>query len=113
MNQGESTAHPTTISLIVNGQNLPFEVDTGAVHTVINMNVWYKLGSPFLRPSKLKLKSYGRTTLQIKGECTINVEYGQEIFNLSIVVIYGPGPALVGLQWIKILQLDLNSLVHG
>ena len=38
--------------------------------------------------------------------------FAQRRYDLSPVVIDNDGAPLLGLQWLRILQLDLNSLVH-
>jgi predicted aspartyl protease len=99
--------------LRVNGHHCTFELDTGALHTIISINNWNKLGSPVIRPSKFQLKSFGVTTLRIKGECDVNVEYTEQKFILSAIVAYESRPPLLGPQWINRLQLDLNHIVYG
>ncbi|CAF1519589.1 unnamed protein product, partial [Adineta steineri] len=113
INQKESTTDSTRISLLVNDINIPFDLDTGAAHTVINMDVWHKLGSPVMHSSKIKLNCYNGTILKIIGQCNVNVEHNGRIFDLHIIVVDGNGISLLGLQWIKIMKLDLNTIIHG
>ncbi|CAF4740262.1 unnamed protein product, partial [Rotaria sp. Silwood2] len=51
------------------------ELDTGTFNTIISMEDWYKLGSPVIQPSNLKLKCYSGNTLKIKGECNVKVQW--------------------------------------
>ncbi|CAF3680882.1 unnamed protein product [Rotaria sordida] len=109
----QSINHSSTISLKVNGYDVTFELDTGTFNTIISMEDWYKLGSPTIRPSKLKLKCYSGNILKIKGECNVKVQYENQNYNLSMIIIHGASPPLLGLQWINIMQLDLNCIIYG
>ncbi|CAF1541629.1 unnamed protein product [Rotaria sp. Silwood1] len=109
----QSIKHSSTIPLKVNGYDFTFELDTGTFNTIISMEDWYKLGSPTIHPSKLKLKCYSGNALKIKGECNVKVQYQNQSYNLSMIIIYGASPPLLGLQWINIMQLDLNQLIHA
>ncbi|CAF4799109.1 unnamed protein product [Rotaria sp. Silwood1] len=46
-------------------------------------------------------------------ECNVKVQYQNQSYDLSMIVIYGASPPLLGLQWINIMQLDLNQLIHA
>ena len=103
----------TAVPLRINGHNCTFELDTGAPHTIISMKDWNNLGSPNLRASNFQLKSFGGTSIRIKGECEVDVEYKQQKFNLFAIVVNESGPSLLGLQWMNQLHLDLNEIVYG
>ena len=77
------------------------------------MEDWYKIGSPTLHPSNAILKCYSGRTLKIKGECNVKVQYANKTYNLSAIISCDKSSPLLGLQWINIMQLDLNSIVHG
>jgi predicted aspartyl protease len=108
----DQSTYSTTVSLRVNDRDLNFQMDTGATDTIININDWYKLGSPTLRSSQLIINCYNGARLQVKGKCDVKVQYKNQYFNLPIIVINGNKPSLLGLNWIKILQFDVNQIVH-
>ncbi len=109
----QSIVQPSTISLCINGHICPMEVDTGAVNTIIDIMTWHKIGSPSIHTSKIQLKCYSGSTLHVKGECLVNVEYNNCSFQLPIVVVHSSRPSLLGLHWIHQLKLDLNHIIHG
>lgn len=109
----QSPISTPVIPLRINGHDCLFEVDTGALHTIITVNVWNKSGSPNIRRSNLQLKSFGGTLLEIKGECAVTVEYQRQQFNLSAIVVNESGPSLLGIQWIHHLHMDLNLIIYG
>jgi hypothetical protein len=100
------------ISLEVNATPITFEIDTGSSHTIISMSDWHRLQLPPLSSSKLRLKCYSGTSLSITGECFVPVKYNNHIYNLKLIVVQDAHPPLLGLQWIRLLQLDLNNLIR-
>jgi hypothetical protein len=100
------------ILLEVNGNPITFEIDTGSSHTIISMLDWHRLQSPPLSSSKLRLKCYSGNCLAITGECFVPVEYHNHIYNLKLIVVKDAHLPLLGLQWIRLLQLDLNNLIR-
>jgi hypothetical protein len=102
----------TTVPLTVNGLELQFELDTGTFNTIVAVEDWRKLNSPKIHPSNLALKCYGGTPLTVRGECTLQVTHDNRVCDLPVVIVNGSGPSLLGLHWIRALQLDLNQLVH-
>jgi transposase InsO family protein len=102
----------STISLHVNSYDFTFELDTGTFNTIIGIQDWKKLGSPPIRSSTLKFKCYSGYSLKVKGECYVQVKYKEKHYNLPMIIIYDTNPPLLGLQWIKTMQIDLNQLVY-
>jgi transposase InsO family protein/predicted aspartyl protease len=101
------------VTLLINGRRFTLELDTGSTNTIISEQDWKKIGSPSIHPSKYKLKCYSGQMLQVKGECEVNVNHGKQNFILSMIVVHGNSLPLLGLEWIKSLKLDMNSIVHG
>ena len=53
-----STDHKIIIHPLLNGKQVPMEVDTGATKTVMSVNTWRSLGKPKLNSCDLILKTY-------------------------------------------------------
>jgi predicted aspartyl protease len=109
----QSRSYSTIVPLQVNNHNLNFDLDTGTNHTIINVKDWRNIGSPIIRPSTTKLQSYNSIRLQVKGQCNVRVNYKGKTFNLIMIVVHGTGLPLLGLQWIKSMEIDVNDIVHG
>ena len=58
---------------MLNGKEVPMEVDTGATKSVMSENTWQSLGKLKLSSCDLILKSYSGETLKIKGIATVEV----------------------------------------
>lgn len=108
-----SSARSVMVPLQVNDVRLQFELDTGTLHTLVSHRDWQRLGSPQLRPTTLTLTCYDGQSLVVCGESMVSVRHGQQRHDLSLVVVDNDGPPLLGLHWLRILQIDLNRLVHG
>lgn len=106
-------ATKASVRIQINGQYIVFELDTGANNTIIPISQWKNIGSPKLSPTNIKLKSYNGTPISISGQCTADVSYNGKQFRLPIIVTNCEATALIGLQWIRKLHIDLNQLVLG
>ncbi|CAF4447255.1 unnamed protein product [Rotaria socialis] len=111
-NSNKLNNYSCTVPLKVNDHDIDFQLDTGTFNTIIIINDWYKTGSPTIHPSQLQLKCYSGTRIKIKGECYVTVQYQNKNFQLLMILVNGKSEPLIGLKWINILQLDLNSLIH-
>ena len=84
------SAHPITVELEVNRKKLRMEIDTGAAVSVISMDTYQKLFSDTsLNTSTLRLKTYT---------------------GLSLTVVEGSGPSLLGRDWLCHLTLDWKAI---
>ena len=48
--------------------------------------------------------------MSVRGCITVSVSYRQQQKELSMLVVQGEGPTLLGRDWLKELQLDWNGL---
>ena len=57
-----TSAKPIRVSVVINGQSLDMELDTGASVSLISESTYFKLWNsdslPTLKPSKVRLKTY-------------------------------------------------------
>ena len=63
-----------------------------------------------LQVSKACLRTYTGEKLKVLGEITVSVSYRQQLLQLSLLVVHGQGPTLLGRDWLKYLKLDWNQL---
>ena len=81
---------------VLNGKQVPMEVDTGATKTVMSEHTWKSLGKPKLNSCDLILKTYSGKTLKVKGIATVEVSFNQQTASLPVVILEGNGPTLFG-----------------
>lgn len=105
---------PYLVEVKVNGHPLTMEVDSGAaVSLATEAAVAPLMSSAQLQPSSTVLKTYTGDQIPVKGVLTVDVEYGQQQRpNLSLLVVPGNGPCLLGRDWLGMLQLDWRNIRH-
>ena len=107
---------PLTMTLTVNDKKTKFEVDTGCGVTVMNEADFQKLWSGKIRPEladgSIKLRTYTGQKVEILGTVTITVKHKKTRKDLSLVVVPGTAPNLLGRGWIKELGLEWSSINH-
>ena len=107
-----STDHKIIIHPLLNGKQVPMEVDIGATKTVMSVNTWRSLGKPKLNSCDLILKTYSGEILKVKGMATIDVQFNQQTASLPVVVLAGNGHTLFGQNWFKHIRLNWSEICH-
>ena len=82
--------------VMVDGVNVPFEVDTGAARTVISKSVFYRFFSDIrsLGKPSIGLRKYGNMPIPIFGEANVPVSVGGKSKHLVLTVVNEEGPTL-------------------
>ena len=92
------------VTVKVNDKNLQMEVDTGASASVISEEVyarlWKREDAPPLRPTMVTLRIYTGEKLALLGSITVDVQYQEQRRTLSLLVVAGSGPTLLGRDWL-------------
>ena len=97
---------PLTVTLKVDDQDLPMEIDTGTSLSLISDDTRKLLWpNKQLQPSTAKLKTYSSESLPIKGRMLVKVQYGQQDAKLPLLVVQGKGPSLLGKIGFKVCNL--------
>ena len=103
--------HPIMVIVEVNGQQLRMEVDTGAAVSVISTATRMKL---FLKRRVNKttaiLTTYKGQQMPVAGEMQMKVSYGEQNAVLTLYVVKGQGPSLLGREWLRQIRLDWKSI---
>ena len=112
---GEKNKAPYLVELSVNEAPLCMEVDTGAAVSLISEATYQSLGDPppQLRPTTVRLRTYSGEQLAVLGSLKVTVKYGNQEADLPLMVVKGPGPSLLGRDWLSTIRIDWKSLaVH-
>ncbi len=96
------------MELLVNGQPLTMEVDTGAGVSIAPESLMETLQPPVeLQKTNIVLKTYTGQPVPVRGSISVDVDYGeQHVRNLKLLVVKGSGPSLLGPDWLSVLRLD-------
>ena len=98
---------PFRVNIEVEGQQLPMEIDTGASLSLISEATWKRLWpNKRLLPSTVKLRMYTGEPLSVRGSMLARVKHGKHEAQLTLLVVRGEGPSLLGRDWLQQLQLD-------
>ena len=106
---------PYQIGVSVNDAPLQMELDTGAAMTLISEKTYLELKKvlPKMRPTTTRLRTYSGQQLVVLGTLKVTVKYEAQKVVLSLLVVEGSGPSLLGRDWLSQLKLNWKSLsVH-
>ena len=106
---------PIMVQISLNQVEIPMELDTGASLSVISemtyQKIWDGQGPP-LQPTDVRLKTYTGETLQVKGKINVHVQYEGQEEALSLLIVAGAGPSLLGRDWLHKIKLNWSTLNH-
>ena len=81
---------PWFVNIILNGHQVPMEIDTGSAKTVIGEEVFNQIQTGdkeiSLVPSETVLSTYSGETISPIGKAEVPVKYGNKEFNLFVEV---------------------------
>ena len=96
------------------------EIDKGAAVLLISETMyrktWKKCEAPPLQSTKTKLKTYTGEEVPVLGTIRVEVTHCSESKMLSLVIVKGEGPSLMGRDWLMVSKLDwqaIHSMVRG
>ena len=92
--------------------SLVMEVDTSAAVSLLSEDTLKsKFPGARLQPATVQLKTYTGEPLEVMGELPVEVQYQQQTpKQLSVVVVKGKGPSLLGRNWLQDIRLDWQHL---
>ena len=115
LNVTSGRAKPIRVTVSLNGVKIIVEVDTGAAVSILSALTYNQLceanGKLNLMRSNIKLKSYTDHQIEVLGSCSVTVKYEDHERKLSVLVVKGQGPCLLGRNWMS--ELKLNWKVIG
>ena len=99
-------------NLTINGNELLMEIDTGSSVSIISEGTFDKRFSDniLLTPSTSKLRTHTGEVMPIVGMAEIDVEYKGQKQCMSLLVVPGNGPSLLGRNWLRHIQLDRREV---
>lgn len=99
------------ITTTVSGVKLQMELDTGSALSVISETDYNKLFSHLpLQKTSVMLKTYTGEKVSPKGKLKVDVVYGDQTHKLELYVLKTAGPALLGREWLRRIQLDWHAI---
>ena len=109
--KAQRSVPPVTVEVSLSGVPLKMEVDTGAEISVVPASVWQnRFQDVPMRHSDVKLHAYGGKSLSVVGEADVAIQYNQETFQDTVVIVEGNGQPLFGRNWLTRVCLDWHGL---
>ena len=65
-----------------------------------------QLKLPKLEESSVKLHTYTKEAIKVIGSIMVEVTYKTQVKTLSMLVVAGKGPSLIGRNWLNQLKVD-------
>ena len=98
---------PIQVEVMLDGQPLCIELDTGASRSLISEVTYRTLFKDRpLEKSKVRVRTYSGEMLKVAGEVKVVVSYGNQEAKLLLVVVEGDGASLFGRSWLQHFQLN-------
>ena len=104
---------PILANVLLNGQPLALEIDTGAATSLINEETYRNLweNPPVLQPAHECLRSYLGEKIPLLGSTRVNIKYGDQSADVQVLVVQGKRANLFGRDWLKEIRLDWGSIM--
>ena len=104
---------PILIELELNHKKLTMELDTGAAISLISQETMHELFLGIqLKPCDIVLKTYTSQKILVLGKFDVNVTYEDQEKVLTLVVIKGSGPSLIGRNWMTHIRFNWSVIKH-
>lgn len=105
---------PLRVQVLVDGCEVPMEIDTGASRSIMSESVfrsiWPKRG---LQGSTIQLHTYSKGPIPVVGALRVNVECNDQTAQLTLLVVKGDGPTLLGRDWLSVIRLDWPRIYYA
>ena len=83
----KQASKPLQVEVVINGQPLSMELDTGAVVTLVSEETFQsKWSNVTLQPSTARLHTYSGEPLPVVGQAEVQVQYGEQELKLPLIV---------------------------
>ena len=105
---------PILAHVLLNGQPLTLEVDTGAATSIINEETYHTLWSnpPVLEPANETLRSYLGEKIPLLGSTRVTVQYEDQSADVQVLIVQGNRTNLFGRDWLKEIKLNWGSIMR-
>lgn len=103
---------PMVVTVSLNQEEVPFEVDTGAAYSLINKSTFSLLfpRGPDPMPTTIHLHTYTGDPVPVLGSSEVNIEYRSQTTTLPVIVVGGNGPNLFGRDWMRHIRLNWTEI---
>ena len=108
---GDQTNEATHLKVLLNDCPVEMIMDTGAALSIISHSTFDRIKnqdpSVSLVPSNARLQTYTGELITVIGATQLSVRYESTVASLSVQVVAGEGPDLMGRDWLN--RLNVNN----
>ena len=101
------------VTVKIEGRQIRFEIDSGAAVTIVSryfLEKWLK--NVPIKNTDLRLTTYCKTSVKVIGYVEVKVEYNDVTRLLHMYVTDTDREPLLGREWIRQLQVQLNNTLY-
>ena len=110
----DAKSSPLQTTVKLDGHSVTMEIDTGASVSLISEATFRKIWGPqppHLQASTVTLHGYGGEQIPVVGSLNVTVQHCQQTEELSLTVVAGDGPSLLGRDWLAKIKLDWKRIM--
>ena len=111
----KKSSQPIIITIMIENQNVPIEIDTGASISLINWDTFKKINCKsniILPPTSCKLKTYSGEIVHPKGQCEIEFSYENKKLTFFLITDK-KSPNVLGRDILGKLRLNWEKIFHS
>ena len=109
----KDSTKPLVVSMTFNDKKISMKIDTGSAMTVFPESTYRSISTEPLQESTIKLCTYSREQLEVKGTAMCKVENDDKVYRLPVVALAGNGPILLSCSWLYHILLQWNKLFYS
>ena len=110
--RGERDA-PITACIMLDGKPVTMEIDTGAAKTIMSGKTFHKLWpGRSLDSTPVRLQSYLGESIPVLGSTLVHTSYESQTADLSLIVVEGNKPTLLGRNWLNKIRLNWGQIKY-
>ena len=110
---GASDTTLIQVDISLNGVPVTKEVDTGAAVSAMSSQKQKELfPEAGLQPSRISLRTYTAESAQVLRVLPVQVTYGTQVKDLSLVIVQGGRPVWLGIDWLGHIKLDWPAIAY-
>lgn len=96
----------------LNNKTVKFVVDTGCPVTLISEEEGLLVDESSKKIADCRLSSYTGHKINIIGVYNVRVNYKNQDHELTVHIVEGKAPALLGRSWMEKIQLNWNEIMQ-
>ena len=110
---GCHSSKPIIVEVELNGTMVSMEVDTGAAVSLMAQAVQERLfPQATLQATTTNLRTYTGEAMKVIGKFPVTATYANQSKALTLYIVPGNGPTLLGREWLQHIQLDWKSIAR-